>query len=98
MRATVGQELVAQDEPVRAEVYGEFSRIQEAERQAASSVTMLALVNRVQARLAIPPAAIELKPARKTEPAPAPGPEHVMPVAPPPVREPVLPEESRFLD
>jgi len=51
MRATQGQELVTRDEPVRIEVLGEFARIQDAEREAASSVTMLALVNRAQARL-----------------------------------------------
>jgi membrane protein len=51
MRATQGQELMTRDEPVREEVYGEFARIQEAERQAASAVTMLALVNRATARL-----------------------------------------------
>jgi membrane protein len=49
MRATHGQELATRDEPVRAEVYGEFNRIEEAERLAASSVTMLALVNRALA-------------------------------------------------
>ena len=46
MRAGQGQELATREEPARAEVYGEFQRIQEAERQAASSVTMLALANR----------------------------------------------------
>jgi membrane protein len=50
LRASQGQELATCDEPVRAEVYGEFQRILEAERQAASSVTMLALVNRAAAR------------------------------------------------
>jgi membrane protein len=50
MRAGSGQELSVRDGPVRAEVYGEFSRIEEAERQAASAVTMLALVNRLPAR------------------------------------------------
>jgi len=50
MRAAIGQELVTRDEPVRGEVYGEFARIQEAERQAASAITMLALVTRAQAR------------------------------------------------
>ena len=50
LRASQGQELATRDEPARAEVYGEFHRIEEAERQAASSVTMLALVNRAQAR------------------------------------------------
>jgi hypothetical protein len=43
---------------VREEVYGEFARIQQAEKQVASAVTMLALVNRAQARLELtPPAA-----------------------------------------
>jgi len=49
MRASEGQELATRDEPTRSEVYGEFNRIQEAERQAAGSVTLLALVNRAQA-------------------------------------------------
>jgi membrane protein len=50
MRVGFGQELPRHDEPARAEVYGEFARIEEAERQAASAVTMLALVNRLPAR------------------------------------------------
>jgi membrane protein len=45
MRSGGGQEL-----PMRMEVYGEFARIEEAERKAASAVTMLALVNRTRAR------------------------------------------------
>jgi membrane protein len=53
LRASQGQELATRDEPTRSEVYGEFHRIQEAERQAASSVTMLALVNRAQAQKAL---------------------------------------------
>ena len=53
MRTGPGQELPMRDEPARAEVYGEFARIEEAERQAAASVTMLALVNRAHARLEI---------------------------------------------
>lgn len=64
MRASSGQELATRDEPVRAEVLGEFARIQEAERQAASAVTMFALVNRAQARLGLPtPAATNPAPA-----------------------------------
>jgi membrane protein len=47
MRAEGGQELSLRDGPVRTEVYGEFARIEEAEREAASRVTMLALVNRL---------------------------------------------------
>jgi membrane protein len=54
MRASQGQELATRDEPTRAEVYGEFHRIQEAERQAASSVTMLALIARAQAHVGEP--------------------------------------------
>jgi membrane protein len=46
MRAGQGQELATRDEPTRKEVFGEFQRILDAEREAASSVTMLALVNR----------------------------------------------------
>ncbi len=69
MRATQGQELITREEPVREEVFGEFARIQAAEKAAASSVTMLALVNRAQARLELaPPAAAEEEP--KLVPAP----------------------------
>ena len=50
LRASQGQELATRDEPTRAEVYGEFHRIEEVERQAAASVTMLALANRAQAQ------------------------------------------------
>jgi len=50
MRASGGQELSLREGPVRAEVYGEFARIEEAERQAASAVTMLALVDRLPTR------------------------------------------------
>jgi membrane protein len=59
MRAGGGQDLPLRDEPARAEVYGEFARIEEAERQAAVSVTMLALVNRTQPRpeITAPPGA-----------------------------------------
>jgi len=53
LRASQGQELATRDEPTRSEVYGEFHRIEEAERHAAASVTMLALVNRAQAQKAL---------------------------------------------
>jgi DNA-binding IscR family transcriptional regulator len=82
MRAR-GQELMTRDEPVREEVYGEFARIQEAEKAAASSISMLSLVHRAEARAELAPVPeqtkhIELSPAlvpaevHKTEPAPAP--------------------------
>jgi membrane protein len=48
LRASHGQELATRDEPTRVEVFGEFSRIEAAERQAGASVTLLALVNRAQ--------------------------------------------------
>jgi membrane protein len=50
LRASQGEEPATREEPSRTEVYGEFQRIQEAERQAASSVTMLALVHRAEAQ------------------------------------------------
>lgn len=50
MRASQGQELATRDEPVRAEVFGEFARIQQAEQQAAAGVTMLALAHRAGAK------------------------------------------------
>jgi membrane protein len=59
LRASQGQELATRDEPTRSEVYGEFHRIEEAERHAAASVTMLALVNRAQAHVAELPARTE---------------------------------------
>ena len=59
MRALQGQELVTRDEPVRAEVYGEFARIQAAEKEAASRVTMLDMVNRAQAGRQLAPLAAE---------------------------------------
>ncbi len=58
MRATHGQEPATRDEPVRVEVLGEFARIQAAEREVASSVTMLALVNRAQVRLELAAASV----------------------------------------
>jgi membrane protein len=51
LRAGQGQELATRDEPARAEVYGEFERIQEAERHAAASISMLALATRAQSHV-----------------------------------------------
>jgi membrane protein len=51
LRTTSGQQLPRRDEPATDEVLGEFERIQSAERAAAASVTLSALVNRAQARL-----------------------------------------------
>jgi membrane protein len=51
VRAGSGQDITTRDEPARAEVLGEFAKIEEAERAAASSVTLLALVNRAQKQI-----------------------------------------------
>jgi len=51
VRAGSGQDIATRDEPARAEVLGEFAKIEEAERSAASSVTLLALVNRAQKQI-----------------------------------------------
>ncbi|MDE3067369.1 MAG: YihY family inner membrane protein [Verrucomicrobiota bacterium] len=60
LRAGGGQELPPGEEPARAEVYGEFARIEEAERQAAASVTLLALVEGAQRQIEnSPPAPAE---------------------------------------
>jgi len=97
MRTGTGQELPLRDEPALAGIYGEFARIEQAERAAASSISMLALVNRppVSATLAAPVAEPQFPepPAEKAEvktAAPAP-----LAAAAPPRREVVMPEENR---
>ena len=50
LRTGTGQELPLREEPALAEIYGEFTRIEKAEREAASSISLLALANRVPAR------------------------------------------------
>src|ERR1035437_3377269 len=57
MRTGSGQELPLREEPARAEIYGEFTRIEKAERETASAISMLALVNRTPP----PPALAEPK-------------------------------------
>jgi membrane protein len=51
VRAGSGSDIATRDEPARAEVLGEFAKIEEAERDAASRITMLALVNRAQKQI-----------------------------------------------
>jgi DNA-binding IscR family transcriptional regulator len=68
MRATQGQELRTREEPARAEVYGEFARIQAVEKEAASAMTMLALVNRAQSRLELAAASAIAEPAPAAAP------------------------------
>jgi membrane protein len=50
LRTANGQELQLRDEPALNEIYGEFSRIEKAERETASVISLLALANRVPAR------------------------------------------------
>ena len=47
LRTGTGQELPLREEPALAEIYGEFARIEKAEREAASSISLLALARRV---------------------------------------------------
>lgn len=56
MRTGTGQELPVSQAPELQEMYGEFARIEEAERKAAAGVTLLALANRMvpRAELAAP--------------------------------------------
>ena len=53
MRTGTGQELPLREEPALAEIYGEFARIEQAERAAASSISMLTLINRTPAHAAL---------------------------------------------
>jgi DNA-binding IscR family transcriptional regulator len=88
MRAR-GQELQTRNEPVREEVYGEFARIQEAEKIAASSISMLALVHRAEARLELTP----LGPEKETEALP-----ELVPVAKPPETAPAPAQQVEILE
>jgi membrane protein len=49
LRAGQGQELATRDDPARLDIYGEYEKILEAERQAASGVTVLAMASRAEA-------------------------------------------------
>ena len=49
LRCGQGRVLATRDEPGRREIYGEFEQILEAERQAATRLTLLGMVNRVEA-------------------------------------------------
>jgi hypothetical protein len=55
LRVGQGQELETRDDPGRAEVFGEYQRILEAERMAASSVSVLTMAKRA-GELAMPAA------------------------------------------
>jgi DNA-binding IscR family transcriptional regulator len=51
IRAGSGADIATRDEPASAEVLGEFAKIEEAERIAASRITLLALANRAQKQI-----------------------------------------------
>ena len=53
LRTGTGQELPLREEPALAEIYGEFTRIEKAEREAASSISLFALASRVPPRAAL---------------------------------------------
>jgi membrane protein len=53
LRAGSGRELPVDNAPALAEIYGEFARIEEAERTAAEKISMLALVQRTPAQAAL---------------------------------------------
>jgi membrane protein len=53
LRTGTGQELPLREEPTLTEIYGEFTRIEKAEREAASSITLLALASRLPGRAAL---------------------------------------------
>lgn len=55
MRAGQGHELTTRDDSARAGVFGEFEKILEAEQRAASSVTVLAMVERNERLAALTP-------------------------------------------
>jgi membrane protein len=79
------------DEPVRDEIYGEFARIEEAERVAAAAVTLQALVNRARTRLELPPGT-HPEPVRLLSSAtPAPAPTATLTLTPEPIAPPAAP-------
>ena len=53
LRAGSGRELPLNNAPALAEIYGEFARIEEAERTAAEKISMFALVNRTPVSAAL---------------------------------------------
>ena len=54
MRTGTGQDLPQREEPELAEIYGEFARIEKAERETASAISLLDLTNRLPLSVALP--------------------------------------------
>ena len=61
LRAGHGQELPVNTAPALAEIYGEFARIEEAERRAASAISLLALVQHMPMQNILPAPAVPEK-------------------------------------
>jgi membrane protein len=61
LRTGNGQELPLREEAALAEIYGEFARIERAERAAASSISLLALANRMPMVSLVEPEPIRAK-------------------------------------
>ena len=104
MRTGAGQELPVTDTPELAEIYGEFARIEQAERVAAARITLQALANRLTPRAELPPAEKMPAPEPVALPKPDPFPESADAPEPaglaaersePPRREPARPDEHR---
>ncbi len=108
MRTGTGQELPLPEDATLAEIYGEFSRIEHAERTAASGISLLVLANRLRSQPAlaepqqrqpekiVPTVTLAEKmsePAAMEPPKPAPFPEKVDDTTPP--QPPVAPDPPR---
>jgi len=95
MRTSGGQSITCDDEKARRGVFGEFARIEDAERDAASSVTLITLLNQPAAPLAIGPepqiGTLETRPVLPVQEirAPLPVPIETIKPVPIPIIEPV---------
>jgi len=86
MRTGTGQELPLREEAALSEIYGEFARIEQAERETASTISLLALANRIPPRAEIAAPKIsetekQLSPAAPVVELPKPEPEREIPFA-----------------
>jgi hypothetical protein len=91
LRTGTGQELPLREEPALAEIYGEFARIEKAEREAASSISLLALASRVP----LPTILTEAKTVQIEEKIPE---VEIIPEPQKPAPEPQFPEVEKKLE
>jgi len=98
MRTGTGQDLPLREEALLTEIYGEFARIEKAERETASAISLLSLANRLPPRPALAepktvpagkPVEISEAPARLPDFPPSPE-----PTLPPPATETVSPGQT----